>query len=379
VRIAILFPGDLESISTGGIDRYVKSVILHAGESEITVFGVAGNMRLDLNTEYDRSYLNHKYKFVAITDGKHRPYTLYYSIALNKWKDKLKEYDWIFSQRIEFMVNFWRKKPTKIAQIIHGSGKYYEYSYGKLRFWMYSLIERVSVSVADKTFVIMNNNKYGVPHYRKLYPKYAERFYFAINPVDTSMFRNIDKRVARNALDLDSNANIVLYAGRLKDNPKRIFLLPEICQELNERNLSTLFLVVGSGEDEQILKNKVSAAGLEKYFKFIGFINSSKELALYNQAADVTINISMYEGTCTSNIESVASGTPVVSTDVGEIRELIKNGKNGVIVNNYPETIVSAASDGIAYVLTHHIEMDNSYLMYEGKYAISKLIDDLQN
>ena len=378
-KIAILFPGNLKSISTGGIDRYVKSIIGCAENCEITVYGICEVGELEIGEKYDREYKGKKYTFIPICTNAKTPLSLYYTLCEHKWiPEMLNEYDIIYLQRIEFALPFAFKKKGTVSQIIHGSGKYYEYSYGKLRYLVYSILEHLSIIITGKTFVIMNNDRYGVPYYKRKYKKYSDRFYYAINPVTLDVFSDTNKNNARKELGFKDDENIVLYIGRIIDNPKRALLIPDICKHLNDMGITCTFITAGDGPDDSKLKKRIAEMGLESQVKCIGYIDDNELIAKYVKAADVTINMSMYEGTCTSNVESVACGTPVVSTDVGEIRELIHENYNGVVVSESDRDLIAVSmARGISTVLKGNIKMDDTYKKYEAKSAVSKLIQDL--
>ena len=378
-RIAILFPGNLRSVSIGGIDRYVKSIIASAEECEITVYGICEVGEFEVGKSYDREYKNKKYTFIPICTDAKTPLSLYYTISERKWIPKLlRDYDSIYLQRIEFALPFAFKNKKKISQIIHGSAKYYKYSYGMKRYLVYSFLEWLSVMITGKTFVIMNNETYGVPYYKKKYKKFADRFYYAINPVTFDVFKRTDRQSARRQLGIGESEKVVLYTGRVVDNPKRTLLIPDICKKLNERDLKCSFFVAGNGPDDETLQEKIADYGLGSQIKCLGYIDDNELIAEYVNAADVSINMSMYEGTCTSNVESVACGTPVVSTDVGEIRELIHDNCNGVIVSDADQDkLAENMAIGIEQVFQGGIRMDESYKAYESSTAVAALLNQL--
>lgn len=376
--IAILFPGNLKSISTGGIDRYVKSIISYCDNYQITVYGICEENEYEIGKKYENSFNGKYYYFIPICNNERKPLSLYFTLSEIKWLKEIRTYDCVFLQRIEFALPFAFGNNHNIAQIIHGSGKFYEYSYGKIRFWIYSFLEWLSIIITSKTFVIMNNDLYGVPYYKKLYPACKNKFFFAINPIKLEIFRRRNKIEIREELGLPLNFHIILYAGRLINNPKRVMLIPDICKELLRRDVSCLFIIAGDGPDEKKLVDKVSTLELSDNFIFTGYIDNSEIIAKYNSAADAVINISMYEGTCTSNIEAVAAGIPIVSTDVGEIREIVSDNMNGHIINNTDDKdIICGAAEGIQKILNGEIKMNDKYLKYESNNAVRCLLEIL--
>jgi glycosyltransferase involved in cell wall biosynthesis len=102
-------------------------------------------------------------------------------------------------------------------------------------------------------------------------------------------------------------------------------------RELKDYNL----IIVGEGELEQELK---SIAG--KNVKFVGFKNPIECLEYYRKAR-FTILPSEFEGLPYVILESMSCEVIPITTKVGELPELIKNGKNGFFLeNNSPEEIV---------------------------------------
>ena len=148
---------------------------------------------------------------------------------------------------------------------------------------------------------------------------------------------------------------------------------------LNDKGYKYTFVVVGDGSDRQELKRRVRECHIEKQFVFPGYIEDTKVIAQYYNAADIAINISMFEGTCTSNLEALATGTPLVSTDVGDIKEVLDGVHNGIIVDNSDDEaeIVRDVVDGIIYMTENRITMDNSFMKYAGIEVAEELRKDI--
>ena len=68
MKIAVLFSGDMESLSLGGIDRYLKSLVSFFEDKEITIFGTGRAGVIKTGKKYKRKYNGKTYYFGA--DGK---------------------------------------------------------------------------------------------------------------------------------------------------------------------------------------------------------------------------------------------------------------------------------------------------------------------
>jgi glycosyltransferase involved in cell wall biosynthesis len=95
------------------------------------------------------------------------------------------------------------------------------------------------------------------------------------------------------------------------------------------------FTIVGDGPYLPQLKE--GAAGLLN-MAFSGAV-ANHELPKYYHEADLFLLPSQREGMPVSIIESLACGTPVIATDVGQISELIINGENGQLIDESAESI----------------------------------------
>ena len=83
----------------------------------------------------------------------------------------------------------------------------------------------------------------------------------------------------------------------------------------------------------------------------------------------------MFEGTCTSNLEALATGIPIISTDVGDIGEVLDGFHNGIIIdNNENESeLISSAVDAIISIWDNPPEMNNSFMKYSGEEVVCDL------
>jgi glycosyltransferase involved in cell wall biosynthesis len=98
-----------------------------------------------------------------------------------------------------------------------------------------------------------------------------------------------------------------------------------------KREPTTRFLLIGSGPLTDDLKQQVNNLKIEKYVKFTGMIPND-ELPKYLAASDIYISSSLSDGTSVCLLEAMASGLPVVVTDVDAILEWVTNGKNGLVI-----------------------------------------------
>ncbi|WNZ46775.1 glycosyltransferase family 1 protein [Leptolyngbya boryana CZ1] len=142
---------------------------------------------------------------------------------------------------------------------------------------------------------------------------------------DTRRFGHISRIEARRALGLEQDAKIVLYVGRF-DRRKGIETLVRAVgqSQLKDQNLK---LIIGGGSrpgqsdgaERERIEGIVNELGLQDITMFPGRLGV-ENLHLYYAAADVSVVPSHYEPFGLVAIEAMASGTPVVASDVGGLQ-----------------------------------------------------------
>ncbi len=167
--------------------------------------------------------------------------------------------------------------------------------------------------------------------------------------VNLEQFKALDKAQARQYLGF-GNEKIILFVGRidpLKGIDKLIKALPYL------RNIQGLkLLVIGGGENSQHeieqLQKLACNLKIQNSIAFLGLVKH-EQLPYFYSAADACVVPSYYESFGLVALESLACGTPVVATDVGDFRNIIREGKTGYVVkDNTPHRL----ADKIALLLS---------------------------
>ena len=164
--------------------------------------------------------------------------------------------------------------------------------------------------------------------------------------VNIEQFQPCDKIVARREIGF-TDEKILLFVGRI-DPLKGVEQLVKSMGYLKELNKLKLIIVGGDEESQKeidILKRKAQELGILEKTEFLGTIKHER-LPLYYNAADICVVPSYYESFGMVALESLACGTPVVATDVGDLRNIIEQGKTGyVIPDNNPQRIAAKLAE----------------------------------
>jgi len=89
-------------------------------------------------------------------------------------------------------------------------------------------------------------------------------------------------------------------------------------------------LIVGDGELRQSLRTLPEARALGERLTWTGFRRDMPDVCF---ASDVVALTSDNEGTPVSLIEALAAGTPVVSTNVGGVASVVRDGQTGLLAS----------------------------------------------
>ncbi len=125
----------------------------------------------------------------------------------------------------------------------------------------------------------------------------------------------------------DLSAPVIGNIGRLVPQ-KRQDLFLEVMASIVKQSLRAVGLIVGDGHLRDPLESQVEALGLEQNIIFTGARGDIPELLT---TMNVLVMSSEQEGFSVTILEAMASGIPVVATDVGGSAEVIKHGVNGFL------------------------------------------------
>lgn len=143
----------------------------------------------------------------------------------------------------------------------------------------------------------------------------------------------------------------LLTVGRLEPE-KNPFLLLEVLARLERERPGRFRIVwIGRGELEDEVRARTRELDVERMLDLRGYVPFGPELLDLYRNAHLFVHVSLTEGVPQVLIEALASGTPVVATDVGGIGQALGNGAAALLVPpNDADALVAAvlriAEDG---------------------------------
>lgn len=144
------------------------------------------------------------------------------------------------------------------------------------------------------------------------------------NGIDPLEFVSVDEFRSksievRSTLGLRLDAPIVAYCGRVAEQKDPLRWV-RVVSEVLKRRPDAQPIVVGDGELLHSMKGEAARLGISEKIHFLGYRADIKQIL---PALDVLLMTSRYEGLPQVILEALACGVPVVSTDVGGVRECL--------------------------------------------------------
>lgn len=133
------------------------------------------------------------------------------------------------------------------------------------------------------------------------------------NGVDLDIFRfkNDGRNSIRNEFGISENTKVIGHIGRFMTQKNHMFLI-DIFEAFHKKNKDSVLLLVGTGELEQQIREKIESVGLTESVIFAGVRSDIPDML---SAMDVFVLPSLYEGMPNVVIEAQSTGLPCVIAD----------------------------------------------------------------
>jgi glycosyltransferase involved in cell wall biosynthesis len=143
------------------------------------------------------------------------------------------------------------------------------------------------------------------------------------NTLDFTIFRKIG---------LNKEYDIVSL-GRISEE-KHIEIIVKIVEELKAKIPNIKAAIGGNGPQKEMIINLVKQLKLDNNIDVCGFIPDEELISFFNKGK-IFVLTSETEGFPRTIIQAAACGLPVVASNVGDITDVIDQGINGFLVNEY--------------------------------------------
>ena len=366
-HVRIFYPADPAGVVPGGIDTFIRGLIKWApDELEFSLIGMSTDEQARPVGRWTPCWAGPRaYAFfpvVGVADAGTRgkvPLSLRYTAGAWQYRTRLRsDFDVYDFHRPEPSLLYLADPRPKNAYF-HQDPKIIE-SAASDNLWRklpaaYEQLEAQAVQHLSSAWCVRET---GVATLRQRYPALGERVRFIPTWVDAEVFHPVTPAqrlrlregfAAEHGLPLQ--ARWISFVGRL-DTQKNPGLLLEafarvVAPHAQGPAASAVLLLVGNGVLRAELEARARSLGLKQQVRFLG-LQSQDTIARLLQAADLFALSSAYEGMPMALLEALGCGTPAVVTDVGEVRRVVHDDVNGVVVQRHD---ASAFAAGLARAL----------------------------
>ncbi len=163
---------------------------------------------------------------------------------------------------------------------------------------------------------------------REEMPQLLRRWHVAEEKILVLPSLYIDFEIFHPAAERVEPEQDVLFVGRMVRNKGVARILGALAR-LREKGIPLTALIVGKGPLAPAMRTRAAELGLSSSVRFLEWVDSPAELARVYQHSRLCVCASTCEGGPRFTVEAMACGTPVVSTPVGVMGDLLGDGTAG--------------------------------------------------
>jgi glycosyltransferase involved in cell wall biosynthesis len=166
-----------------------------------------------------------------------------------------------------------------------------------------------------------------------------ERSRAVLNGCDLTVFHPRDRAEARRRLGIDESCEAIIYVGRI-DKKKGLIELVQAATLLHNSHPNLQVYMVGEGPDRHAVEHAIKSKHAGTYIHAMPSC-APEEVAVWMAAADVVTLPSYMEGCPNVVLEALASGRPVVASNVGGISEIMSNECGCLVPSHDPQSLAN--------------------------------------
>ncbi|MDD2445319.1 MAG: glycosyltransferase [Clostridia bacterium] len=143
---------------------------------------------------------------------------------------------------------------------------------------------------------------YGIHRQIKVFPNATDMIFYDCDA---------ELQELRDKYDIQKDEKILLFVGRIT-TIKNIFFIVDSLKKLKEKNFKFKMIFVGTGPDEDKLKQEIEKNDLEDCIIMAGYVPTREELTKHYRIADLFLFPSLYDTSSLVAIEAASQKTPTL-------------------------------------------------------------------
>ena len=269
----------------------------------------------------------------------------------------------------------WAAKMAGVCCIIHTPHGHVFYGhFGSLTSRLFLLMEKLSVLITDCMIALTEGEKKDYIELLNLRPASIEIIHSGVD-INRYMKTRIKIKEKKISLGLNSGKLVVGTVGWLLPIKGPMVLLKAM-DRIWQKHSDVELVYVGKGELEEELKTESFRMGVSDSVTFLGWRNDVHEIM---PVFDLFVLPSLNEGMGRVLVEAMASGKPVVGSNVGGIPDLIKNGHNGFLVEPGDEIDLSVAIEKVLTDTKMRDEMGRKGKTMALNFGVERMVEKIDD
>jgi glycosyltransferase involved in cell wall biosynthesis len=267
----------------------------------------------------------------------------------------------------------------KVPVVVHTFHGHVFHSYfGAAKTLLFKGIERRLAKKSNAIIAISDKQREELVHEHKISKPEKTKVVnlgFDLDPFNEKRQRL--RETKRRELGLSDEVAIALI-GRFVPIKNHEMIFDVVEEILAKTNKKVKFFVVGDGTEREYIEEraeKINRTNAET----VVLTSWIKDIGSFNAAMDIVCMTSLNEGTPVSLIEAQAANIPVISTDVGGVRDVVIDGETGFIV---PSKDVSAFSEKLLKLIEDEkkrLELSqNGWTFVKDKFHYKTLVKNME-
>lgn len=317
------------------------------------------------------------YSFFAVTkvtkekEKTHIPFRLRVTLGLRKYWKKINEVhaDYYYIHSAELAIPIRKKENMNMVYHIHGD-PCQTLRISRFPIFRISLFSVLYWKIIERAIIKSKKIVWAANRAQRLYLEQQSHMRHDVESKSVTIHSSFDPKLKVDFCNFPKlNDRIhLITVGRLA-RVKRIDFIIRVVAKLLRDGLNVDLLVCGEGEERDSLMSLAKQLDIEEQIYFLGLTNrESTATALY--ISEVFLFASENEAMSLVVLESLYMGTPVVSTNVGDIPDVVLNGISGYVVNKCDIDLYASKVKTL-------LEKGKSYYSFTCKEIASKYTPDM--
>lgn len=337
-RVAMVLNSDFSQDTQGGIETYAKELALALERKGVNIWriGIFASEREKTHQE------------IIIARSRISNY-LFLLLLLKAAFLMRKRGDWIIhvhrpDQLVPLRIATGRRGRIFVCSIHGPARKAVTENKGRLIGFAYSILEIIGLKIAN---VVLFVDRRTFMSYANIFPWLKAKSHILPAGISRDFYEGkIQKRDALIKFGFRNDEKIICFVGRL-EHEKNVHLILRAFARIAVENQRVKLVIAGDGSLRKDLEHLAQELGLPNRVVFFGRLSHEGVRDLLC-ASEILVLASKWEGSPLIIREALAVGTRVVSTNVGDISELIHDESLGNII---PVTTEDALAEGLLKIL----------------------------